>query len=390
MAESTMGDSTMSNGGATQIWTRHPAAIVGVGTTRQGSHPDRDAYGLAVDAFKDALADAGIDDRHRIDAVLTSRQLSGIDPIRFCRHVGMQPKVTGDLDYATGGFITQYAAMLIATGTCDTVACVYGRNIVGSGDAFCGVAEYDLDRGIVNANAIFAIGWSQYLARHAPDETVLGHVAVAAHRHAALNPIAAWPQPLSMQEYLADDFVLWPFRSWDIARVTAGAVALILTRREIARDLARTPVYLHAVGRQQSPRLYENPEQLLCTGMQSAATQVYRAGGVGPGDIDALFVSDACSAAVVHTLENYGFCGAGEAADFMKDGAIEIGGRLPVNPSGGQLGEGYLVGWLQHAELVRQLRGECGARQIADLRIAQYCATGRQREDFLTSIYVTE
>ena len=101
-------------------------------------------------------------------------------------------------------------------------------------------------------------------------------------------------------------------------------------------------------------------------------------------------VSDACSAAVVHTLENYGFCGEGEACGFMQSGAIELGGALPVNPSGGQLGEGYLVGWLQHAELVRQLRGECGVRQVTDARIAQYCATGRRREDFLSSLYVVE
>jgi acetyl-CoA acetyltransferase len=345
---------------------------------------------LGVDAFRAALADAGIEDRHRVDGVLTSRQLSGIDPIEFCRNVGLNPRVTGDLDYSTGGFTTQYAAMLIATGTCDMVACVYGRNVGGAMGDFSGVATYDLDRGLVNANAVFAMGWSRYVAKFGATEEVLGHVAVAAHRHAALNPIAAWPQPLTMEQYLADEFVLWPFRSWDIARVTAGAVALIYARRDIAKDLAKPPVYLHAVGRQQAPRLYENDEHLLCGGMREAARQIYEAADMTPADIDLLCVSDACSAAVVHTLENYGFCGEGHTEEFVKDGAIEIGGRLPVNPSGGQLGEGYLVGWLHHAELVRQLRGECGPRQVSGARVAQYCATGRRREDFLSSIYVVE
>jgi len=373
-----------------QIWHRHEVAVVGVGATRQGDHPDRGAYALGMDAFKAALADAGIDDRHRIDGVLTSRQLSGIDPMQFCRYAGMNPRVTGDLDYSTGGFTTQYAAMLLATGTCEMVACIYARNLPGSTGKPCGVYDYDFDRGLVNANAIFALGWSQYKARYGAGEEVLGYVAVAAHRHAALNPIAAWPELLTMKQYLADDYVVSPLRSWDIARITAGGVALIFARREIAQDLAKKPVYLHAVGRQQAPRLYENEDQLLCPGMRSAAAQVYSAAGMTPGDVDLLLVSDASSAAVVHTLENYGFCGEGEAGAFMAGGGIEIGGRLPVNPSGGQLGEGYLVGWLQHAELVRQLRGECGARQVADAQIAQYCATGRQREDFLSSIYVIE
>ena len=373
-----------------QVWPKHEVAVVGVGTTRQGAHPARSAYQLAVDAFESALADAGIDDRHRVGGVLASRQLSGIDPVLFCRHLGMNPSVTGDLDYSTGGFTTQYAAMLIASGTCDIVACVYGRNLPGSTHEFCGISIYDLEIGLVNANAVYAMGWSQYQARYSPPEETLGHIAVAAHRHAALNPIAAWPEPLTMAQYLADEPVLWPFRSWDIARVTAGAVALIYARRDIALDLAKRPVYLHAVGRQQATRLFENDDQLLCGGMRGAAAQVYGAAGLSPGDIDVLMVSDACSAAVVHTLENYGFCGEGEACGFMQSGAIELGGALPVNPSGGQLGEGYLVGWLQHAELVRQLRGECGVRQVTDARIAQYCATGRRREDFLSSLYVVE
>lgn len=373
-----------------QIWERHEVAVVGVGTTRQGDHPDRDAYLLGLDAFQAAMADAGITDRHRIDGVVTSRQLSGIDPVQFCRQVGMNPRVTGDLDYSTGGFLTQYAAMLVATGACEMVACVYGRNLVGSTGQLCGIADYDFDRGLVNANAIFAIGWSQYRARHGAGDEVLGHVAIAAHRHAALNPNAAWPQPLTMEQYLAAPYVVSPLREWDIARITAGGVALIFTRREIARDLAKTPVYLHAVGRQQATRLYENDDQLLCPGMRSAGAQAYAAAGMQPADIDALYISDASSAAIVHTLENYGFCAEGEGGEFVRDGGIELGGRLPVNTSGGQLGEGYLVGWLQHAELVRQLRGECGARQVPGAKIAQYCATGRQREDFLTSIYVTE
>jgi acetyl-CoA acetyltransferase len=121
--------------------------------------------------------------------------------------------------------------------------------------------------------------------------------------------------------------------------------------------------------------------------MRSAAQQVYEAADLGPSDIDVLALSDASTVAVVQTLENYGFCGEGEAGDFVASGAISHGGKIPVNPDGGQLSGGYLVGWLHQVELVRQLRGEAGERQVAGARYGQYCTTGGNREHYLSTIY---
>ena len=167
-------------------------------------------------------------------------------------------------------------------------------------------------------------------------------------------------------------------------------VAIVMASAAIARDLRRTPVYLHAVGRQQTPAILDNEDHFLCRGMRSAAAQVYGAAGMTPKDVDVLLVSDASTVAIPLTLENYGFCEEGGSPDFIRSGAIGPGGSIPVNTHGGQLSEGYLVGWLHHAELVRQLRGECGERQVPGARVAQYTTTGRFREDYLSSIYVTE
>lgn len=374
----------------TQAALSRKVAVVGVGTTHQGVHPGKSDYQLGVEALRLAMADAGIENRHRIDGVLGYKFYgAGIDPIEFCKLVGMEPRVTGYLDYGTGGFTTQYAAMLIATGVCNLVACVFARNPAGAMDDFSGLPnEYDLTCGFVNAGAVAALGWTRHMARYGSTEEALGHVFVAARKHAALNPIAAFPDRVTLAEYLAAPYVLWPFRGYDICKVTAGAVALIFSRADRAGDFAKPPVYLLAVGRQQTPRMLEAGDQLLCFGMRMAAEQVYDAAGLGPADVDALFISDASTAAVIHTLENYGFCGEGDGQDFVKDGGIELGGRLPINTNGGQLGEGYLVGWLHHAELVRQLRGECGHRQVSGAEVAQYCTTGRFRQDSLSSIYV--
>lgn len=377
---------------ARQIWSNHDVAIVGVGTTRQGIHPGVSPYELALAAVENALADAGVEDRSRIDGMVTARQLdgSGIDPVDMSRLMGLSPRVTGFLDYGTGGFTTQYGAMLIATGVCDIVVCAFARNPPGAMHALSGAATYDANTGLVNAAAASAFGWTQHMARYGSTEETLGRVMVTARRYAAMNPIAAWRDPLTLEDYLAQPCLMKPLRSYDIVKVTAGGVAVVMASAAIARDLRRKPVYLHAVGRQQTPAILDNEDHFLCRGMRSAAAQVYGAAGMTPKDVDVLLVSDASTVAIPLTLENYGFCEEGGSPDFIRSGAIGPGGSLPVNTHGGQLSEGYLVGWLHHAELVRQLRGECGERQVPGARVAQYTTTGRFREDYLSSIYVTE
>jgi acetyl-CoA acetyltransferase len=375
-----------------QAWTRHEVAMVGVGTTAQGIHPNRTAYQLGVDAVKLALEDAGLTDRSRITGLMTARFLdgSGIDPVDLSRLLGISPRVTGFLDYGTSGFTVQYGAMLIATGVCDIVVCAYGRNPPNPTKGWSGGYTYDADTGLYNAAAAAAFGWTQHMAKYGSTEETLGRVMMTSRQWAALNPLAIWKDPITLEQYFADPYVIWPLRSHDIVKVTAGAVAFVLTRRDMAKDFRKKPVYLHAVGRQQTPRVLEGDEHFMCRGMRGSAKQVYAAAGLQPKDVDVLMLSDASTVAIPLTLENYGFCADGESPSLIASGAIGPGGRIPVNTSGGQLSEGYLVGWLHHAELVRQLRGEAGPRQVPDAKVAQYCTTGRFREDSLTSIFVTE
>lgn len=375
-----------------QIWSTRKVAIVGVGATPQGAHPTQSAYQLGVTALKDAMGDCGLTDKHRLDGVFTAKQLdgTGIDPVQFSKAIGINPRATGALDYGTAGFTTQYGAMMIASGVCDIVACVYARNLPGAMVELSGGGLYDANHGYTNAHGAFALGWSSYVARHKPSEELLGNVLITARRYAAMNPIAAWPEQVTMEQYLADPYLIWPLRSLDICKVSAGGVAIILASEDVARDMAKAPVWLKATGRRQAPRLFENDDHLLCYPMRDVAGQVYGETGLRPSDIDVLFMSDPCTTHIVHSLENYGFCDEGGAEDFIKGGNIWLDGKTPVNPNGGQLGEGYLVGWLHHVELARQLRNEAGPRQIRNARIAQYTVTGRQREDYLSSIYAVE
>lgn len=376
-----------------QSVVRDRVAIVGVGATVQGLHPGRSQYSLGVEAFSAALRDAGIDDRHDVDGILgLDFRDEGIDPLDFARLIGVAPRVTGQLDYGTAGFMVHYAAGLILAGACEIVACVFARNpSTAMRDFSGGPVVYDHDQGLVNAAGPAALGWARYAHTYGATRRALGHVAVAAHQWASRNPIAAWrDEALTLDSYLAEPRILGDFGRFDIARLTAGGAAIVVTSTAYARTLRKRPVLVHAIGRRQAPFPHEDPDHLQVGAMKDVAAQVYGASGLSAADIELLVMSDASTAAVLLTLEQYGFCGPGEAPDLVAGGAIAPGGSLPVNPSGGQLAEGYLVGWLQQVDMVRQMRGEAGDHQVAMPTVAQYTATGRFRNDYLSTIYVAD
>jgi acetyl-CoA acetyltransferase len=371
---------------------RGKVAMVAAYATMQGEHPGRSAWDLGLEAYKGALAESGID-RSRIDGLLTQTTQDGtgqMEPTRFGQMIGLNPKVSGSLHYGTAAFTLAYAAGLIASGQCSVVACVYGTNQRTGQFRFSGASDpFGAPYGFLNPAGFAGLGLQRYLYKYGrlPDRDKIGAIALTQRQNAALNPIAFRREPMSWDNYLADRWIVWPLRRSDICLITDGAVCLILADAEIAADLTDKPVHVLGIGRQDALRMNENEDHLLVPHMQSTAAQIRERTGIRPADIDALYVQDAHAAAVVLTLENYGFCAAGEALDFIGDGRIAIGGELPINTSGGQLSEGYMVGWLHHVELFKQLRGEAGPRQVAGCNVAQFCATGGFREFTASIVY---
>jgi acetyl-CoA acetyltransferase len=366
-------------------------AIVGIGATAAGGHAGVPAARLALQAFRAALDDAGMD-KSGVQAILGgSLGGSTLDPEAFAAMVGLNPRVTSALVYASSAFTLHHAISMIAAGLCDTVACVFARNPPGAQDALSGGDfVYNAAHGLVNANAAAALGASLHMARYGTTAEHFGHVAVAARAHAQLNPEAAFRDPLSLGDYLAQPQIMWPFRRLDIALTNAAGVTIILARADLARDCRKVPVFIEAMARQQAVRKLQNADHLLCHAMRTVAQQVYGRAGLSPADIDALYIYDATTAVVLQTLENYGFCPEGEGGPFVSDGRLMPGRGFPVNTQGGHLSGGYLFGWLHHVEIVRQLRGEAGARQVSGAQVAQFCSTGRFREDYASTIFVRE
>lgn len=367
-------------------------AMVGAFATRQGNHPGVTAWELGVQAYIGALRQSGIR-REAIDGLVTQMSQDGssqMEPSRFGQIIGLNPKASGALHYGGGGFSLAYASALITSGQCRLVACVYATNQRTSGYRFATAKDpYTSPYGFLNAAGFAALGFQRYLHKYGrqADLDKLGAIALNQRSNAASNPIAFRREPMSWDDYLHDRWIVWPLRRSDVCLITDGGVCVLLASADLARDLVEQPVYLRSWGRQDSLRMMENEDHLLIPHMKSVATQVRERGGIHPEDVNALYVQDAHSPAILLTLENYGFCGEGEALDFIQDGRISVQGSLPVNSSGGQLSEGYMLGWLHHVELFHQLRGECGERQIPDCAIAQFCGTGGFREFACAAVY---
>ncbi|MFZ4759281.1 MAG: thiolase family protein [Burkholderiaceae bacterium] len=361
-------------------------AIVGVGATPQGTFPDTDVYTLAVRAFRAALDDAGLA-KEEVDGLFVQGP-GGVSFTRFGEMVGIDPVVGGNFDVgglATGPLI-QHAAMLVHTGMCRTVALVYGNASRTEGRRFGGDTSTSPGReyssafyhlGLTSPGAASAFQARLHFGTYGTTPEQLAAVPIAQRRHAMLNPLAIRREPLTLEQYLAARYVCEPLRVPDYCLINDGGIALIVTSAERARDLKQRPAYIEGIGRHDTYRGSSLPNLGLWRDtMPKAAEMVYGMAGVGRNDVDALMVYDSFSINIWLTLENFGFCAPGEAGAFTQGGRIELGGALPVNTHGGHLAESYMQGWLHQVEAVRQLRGDCGPRQVPDARLVQYVCRG--------------
>jgi acetyl-CoA acetyltransferase len=185
-------------------------------------------------------------------------------------------------------------------------------------------------------------------------------------------------QPLTLEAHQASRMVVDPLHLYDCSLITDGAAVVLITTCERARDLKQKPIHITGMQGMRAGRdeFIFAPRGLGINQQQSSRTrhqnEVYRMAGIERRDIDALYTYDAFSPLVLFTLERFGFCGPGEAAKWVQGGRIELGGELPMNTSGGLLSEAHIGGWNSILEMVRQLRGAAGERQVADARHLQW------------------
>jgi acetyl-CoA acetyltransferase len=357
------------------ITLKDQAAIVGIGQTDFSKNSGRSDLQLACEAVRAAIADAGLKPA-QIDG-MTTFTMDLTDDIEVARSVGIggltfQSQIPHGGGAALG--VLQQAAMAVATGAAKYVVCY--RDLNGrSGQRYSsGVSgnlitsdaihwSWYIPSGLMTPTSWVAMVTRRYMHETGTTSRDLGEVAVSTRKHAVVNPDAIFYQrPLTIEEHQASRMIVDPLRLYDCCLETDGACACIVTTPERAKDLAQTPALIRAVAQgagpdQESMTSFYRPDITSLPELGIVARQLYEVSGLRPDDIDAAILYDAFTAIVLFQLEAYGFCKRGEAKDFVKNGNIEVGGRLPVNTHGGQLSEAYIHGMNGVNEGVRLIRG---------------------------------
>jgi acetyl-CoA acetyltransferase len=236
--------------------------------------------------------------------------------------------------------------------------------------------------GLATPAAMVAMGARRYMHTSGATSEDFGRVAVADRKHAATNPHAWFYQrPITLAEHQASRWIAEPLRLLDCCQESDGAVALVVTSVERARDLPHPAAVISAAAQGAGPdqftmTSYYRPDLDTLPEMGVVARQLWQRSGLRPADIRTAVLYDHFTPYVLMQLEELGFCARGEARHFIADGALELGGRLPLNPHGGQLGEAYIHGMNGIAEAVRQVRGTAVNQVPGDGPVVVTAGTG--------------
>jgi acetyl-CoA acetyltransferase len=345
------------------------AAIVGIGQTAFAKKLDDSEKRLAVHAILAALGDAGVDPGE-VDG-MASYTLETNDEVTIAREIG-----AGDITFfsqvgyggGAGPATVGQLAMAIASGQC-SVGVAWRARKRGSGPRpWTGAvqpgmaAAWTRPWGLLRPVDEIAMLMRRYMHEYGATREHLCNVAVAVRKHANRNPNAIMHErPLTRGDYMAARWISEPLCLFDNCLETDGALACVLVSAERARDCARPPVYVHAFA-QGLPAQHQTMVNYWCDDplagpAWACARMLWSRADFGADDLRVAQLYDAFTPLIPLSLEGYGFCGRGEGAAFTEDGALEPGGRLPVNTSGGGLSEAYVHGFNLILEGVRQMRG---------------------------------
>jgi len=364
---------------------RNAASIAGIGATEFSKESGRSELQLSAEATLAALADAGLA-ASDVDG-LTTFTMDTSSEIALARELGMgELRFFSRINYGGGAACAtvQQAAMAVATGMADVVVAYRGFN-ERSGSRFGQVSSaaatqantngldnaWSYPHGLSTPAATVAMQARRYMHEYGATSEDFGRVAVADRRHAATNPAAFfYERPITLEDHQGSRMIADPLRLLDCCQESDGAVAIVVTSTERARDLkaGAVPIVAAAQGSAADQFVMTSyfRDDLGIPEIGVVGRDLWRQSGLAPADIDTAVLYDHFTPYVLMQLEELGFCGRGEAKDFIADGAIEIGGRLPINTHGGQLGEAYIHGMNGIAEGVRQLRGT-SVNQVADV-----------------------
>jgi acetyl-CoA acetyltransferase len=356
---------------------RGGAAIVGVAESDLGQVAEgMSVFDLMAQGAKRALDDCGLRLKD-VDGLFAATTQSRLSVLALAEYLGINPAFLGST--IVGGSSFEYhvahAMGAIALGLCNVALIAYGSTQRSVGRRQASLREvnpYETPFRPFLPSSAYALAASRHMHAFGTTREQLAAVAVAAREWALLNPAAWEKKPLTVEDVLSSRMVSHPLTVRDCCLVTDGGGAIIVTSVERARSLKKPPAYVLGFGQSVTHSSISSMPDLTVTGALAAGKAAYAMAGLAPSDIDAVELYDAFTINTILFLEDLGFCRKGEGGAFVSGGRIGPGGSLPVNTNGGGLSYCHpgMYGLFLLIEAVRQLRGECGARQVKDCEVA--------------------
>ncbi|MDB5643147.1 MAG: propanoyl-CoA acyltransferase [Hyphomicrobiales bacterium] len=356
--------------------------VLGTGMVPFRKYPDKTLADIGWPALREAMLEAGVRGAD-INAVYCGTALGGmLAGQRVTKVLGLSgmPIINVENACSSSSSALAQAWMAIKSGACDIVAVIGVEKLTkfGGGTLPLEKEDWEVNQGMVMP-ALYAMRANRYMHEYGLTDRQLAQVSVKAHDHGALNPNAQIQKRVTLEEVMTSRPVAEPFTLWHCCPTGDGAAALIIGSPAAARRLGRGSVRITAS--EVTSGKYTNgyrdmtyPELTV-----RGAHEAYEMAGLGPDEIDVAEIHDAFTIAELMYYEAFGFCERGAAYQLLDSGATSLGGRVPVNPSGGLLSRGHPVGAtgaVQAVEIVRQLEGRIGAHQVENAKVGLTHATG--------------
>jgi acetyl-CoA acetyltransferase len=348
--------------------------------------PDKTPSQIMAEAARGALRDCGLALKDVDGLFAAGMEMGAMGVLQLAEYLNLKPRYLDGTNIGGSSFVAhvRHAAGAIQAGLCEVALILYGSTAASNAMAIgtAGRAGSDAAAGFTSPYGLTTVGgYAMAAQRHmhlyGTRSEQLAEIAVTARQHASLNPVAKMRKPITIEDVLSSRVISDPLHLLDCCIISDGGGALVVTSLERARDLAKPAVALLGSGEAVWHQEIGAPDLLGIAASQSGA-EAFRAAGVSHDDIDLGMIYDSFTITVLLTLECLGFCKPGEGGDFVSGGRIGLGGALPLNLDGGGLSSNHpgMRGIFLVIEAVKQLRGECGARQVEGAEIALAHGTG--------------
>ena len=358
---------------------RGRVAIVGAAEADEhGKLPHKSAFMLHAEAARNALADAGLS-LTDVDAVFSAGLWMGSETAEY---LGIRPRYIDGTQIGGCSFIAhvQHAMAAIDAGIVDVALITHGESgasRIGMPGTRFGVdafrLQFEQPFGLAGPPTGYALAATRHMHEYGTTSEQLAELAVSTRKWAQLNPRAIMRDPLTVDDVLSSRMISWPLHLLDCCLVSDAGGAVVVTSAERARDCAKRPVWVLGTGEASTHVIVSQmPDFGFWDAARMSSERAFAMAGVRHADIDVAMFYDAFTIVPVMGLEAAGFCGRGEGGAFVSGGRTAPGGPFPMNTNGGGLSYTHsgMYGMFTLVEAVRQVRGECGARQVAGAKTA--------------------